>query len=154
MLNSIVYFFKEHHYNILTSVTNVKSVEYVAIGDSYKKIELPENPFILKMGDGRSFTGIQSSNSKKIQFYLPIVPEPVSQYRGMSYNEYRFSREHNMAVGYLRVGDSDRLKLSSWIKAERNIRYDVYDYDDLSLISKKCLFQKVTPYQKKKLKAT
>ncbi len=147
-MNSVEYFLKEYHYQILTSVSTVKATEYVNVSGQYKKITLPDEPFILKNGDGsRKMAGIK----KKIQFFFPLA-YPASDYKLMSFEEYKHCRDNQIAVRYLKISDYDRLKFSSWVRAERNVRYDVYNYDDLSLHSKRCTFQKKT-YKKSRHKA-
>tara|TARA_B100001059_G_scaffold66368_1_gene62863 strand:+ start:3889 stop:4338 length:450 start_codon:yes stop_codon:yes gene_type:complete len=149
MINCIEYFVGEHHYNILSSVTNLKSVEYVCLDNYYLKIKLPENPFVLRCGASKNFL----RSNRKVSFLFPLG-SPVSNYRLLSFDEYKQCRASGTAVGYLEINSSDRLRFSSWVRAERNLRYDVYSYEDLSLFAKRCEFQKKTYTKHKNLKVT
>ena len=144
-MNSVEFFLKEYNYHILSSVSNLKASEFVCVEGSYLKITLPSKPFVLRRGNVQNI-----SKNRKLQFLYPLASNSSCEF--MSFEDYVYHRENGLDVEYLKISENDRLKLSSWIRNERNIRYDVYSYEDLSLYSVRCTFQKKCPYKSPKAK--
>ena len=140
-MNSVEFFLKEYNYHILTSVTNKKAFEFVCIDGEYKKLVLPDKPFVLRRANGMKNIG----KNRKLEFLYPLSPNSACEL--MDLEDYCYHRDNYFHVQYLKISESDRLKLSNWIRNERNIRYDVYNYADLSLYSARRTYQKKCPYR-------
>lgn len=140
-MKQIDYFFKEHEYHILGTIANIKTQEFVQVEDnSYRRLEFDGTPYVLKVLGIHNVIGYRNAvgKSKKFNWVLPVYKNNEGSYTEMNYSQYMLKRSRREVVEYIRISESDRLKLSNWIKEKRNYRFNVYDYETGSLMHRKC----------------
>ena len=121
--------------NILTSIKNSRAKEYVYIDGEYKKLNMQEIPYALRNYHIHElFAYYKGLKNRKVHWVIPFEIDCVGEYHQIPYDEYKEARERNEEIKYAIISETDRLKLQDWVIKNRNIRYDIYEYECLNLV--------------------
>ena len=143
VMKSIQFFFKEHGYNILGSVSTQNAIEYIEVDGGYQRLQTAQSPFVLKVYGLHQFGVNLEIPSKAMQFVMPVSITD-GKYRAMEFDEYFDRRTFNRNTSYIRISENDRLKLHSAAKRNRNLRYDIFEYHTMELYFKRDLYLRPT----------
>lgn len=147
VMKSIQFFFKEHGYNILGSVSTKNAIEYLEVDGGYQRLQTAQSPFVLKVYGIHQIGVDLELPSKTMQFVMPVLIID-GKYQAMEFDEYYDRRSFNRKTSYIKISEKDRLKLHSSAKKNRNLRYDIFEYHTMELYFKRDLYLRPTNEKK------
>lgn len=140
-MKSIEYYYRENNHNFLTSVTNKDGLEYIYGDNGYTRLLFNSRPYVLRTTiETEQKSPLTYAQSRKINFLVPVVLASCENYIQIPFEQYKQIRNNRERVEYVMISEYDRLKLNAWIKNERNHKYDIVSYDDLSEVIHKQSF--------------
>ena len=131
-------------WNCLSTVTNVDSCSYVNVKHGYKKLILPDYPYILRVDSNPTLMDLLHGRSGlKFAYYFPSVIEESGNIRVLDFSEVKRYRKESCEFIYLPLAPNDRMRMEHLLRERANTKYMIHCHDSFDLIERSYSLEEV-----------
>ena len=124
-------------WNCLSTITNVDSSSYVNVKDGYKKLILPEYPYILRVEANPTLMDMLHGRAGlKFAYYFPTIIEESGHLRVLDLVEFKKYKEESSDFIYLPLAQNDRMRMEHLLRENSNTKYMVHCHDTFNLLGR------------------